>query len=550
MWDGNAHLSDDEKALIKAVKETGDAAEVRRLLAAGIGVDIRDGHNMPWDQTPLMLAAHNGFLEIVQLLLAAGASLSAVDKNAGESEGEHQPLHHAVLGQNRAVVEALLDAGADVNALTNDGNTPLIMAIQRGNLDLMRLLVERGAAVTKFSRKRFRPPLRAVSDYSLPWAVKPAIVAFLLQAGADPNATGSRGESTLKGLAAGHDIDDENRLACLSGLLKAGATDLPDKSGGTALLLAIHFGNAQAATLLIEGGSDINHVGNRGTALDCACEEVALIQRRLNDNELPDWQERLEHQLHALQALVELLKARGGKRQSELSSAGDTGAGESTPPAQGRANTVPQAKQPPLGAKHFLKLANDGEPDWALFAVETPREQVTNFLVERYTSAKVQRDVELKKARKNDELAQRVAVVQIRDNPWTIVLRALYHVDESQINAVTDDAQALSRQLQTKAISFVADGTSGAVQYDLFENGALLERAQWADGGAFSLFESTRRRQPKVAEVDGKFADKTFRDLGIYLPACYPRGSQRSACLCVEKASVERVEKADLLELK
>jgi len=47
MWDGNAHLSPDEKALIEAAKKTGDAAEVRRLFAAGAGVDLRDGHNMP-----------------------------------------------------------------------------------------------------------------------------------------------------------------------------------------------------------------------------------------------------------------------------------------------------------------------------------------------------------------------------------------------------------------------------------------------------------------------------------------------------------------------
>ena len=144
-FDGNAHLSSDEKALIKAAKETGDVAEVRRLLAAGVPVDTLDRHNMPWDQTALMLAAHNGFLEIVQLLLAAGASVSAVDQNIPESEQKNQPLHHAVKGQNIAVVEAILDAGADINALTTDGKTPLNMAIRKDNLPLAKLLTSRGA---------------------------------------------------------------------------------------------------------------------------------------------------------------------------------------------------------------------------------------------------------------------------------------------------------------------------------------------------------------------------------------------------------------------
>ena len=159
------------------------------------------------------------------------------------------------------------------------------------------------------------------------------------------------------------------------------------------------------------------------------------------------------------------------------------------------------------------------------------------------------RKVELKNARKNDELARYIAIIQIKHNPWSVILRSLYYADESDVNATVDDAKALSGDLKTKAISFVANDTSGAVQFDLFENGALLERAQWTDG-SFSIFKSTRRKQPKINEVDEKFADKTFRDLGIYLPACYPRSNQRAACLCVQRSSAERIECAHLMELE
>jgi hypothetical protein len=41
MWDGNAHLSADEKDLINAARETGDVGEVRRLLAAGVSVKLK-----------------------------------------------------------------------------------------------------------------------------------------------------------------------------------------------------------------------------------------------------------------------------------------------------------------------------------------------------------------------------------------------------------------------------------------------------------------------------------------------------------------------------
>jgi hypothetical protein len=88
------------------------------------------------------------------------------------------------------------------------------------------------------------------------------------------------------------------------------------------------------------------------------------------------------------------------------------------------------------------------------------------------------------------------------------------------------------------------------MQVDLFDKGELVERAQWTEGAAFSLFESTRRKQPKLQQVDDKFADKTIRELGIYLPACYPRGAGRAACPCIEKSSAGRIESATLMEVE
>jgi ankyrin repeat protein len=549
MWDGNAHLSADEKALIKAAKETGDAADVRRLLAAGVGVDTRDGHNMPADQTPLMLAARNAFLEIVRVLLDAGASVSAADKRQGEVEGEHQALHYAVVGQNRAVVEAILDAGADVNALTSGGDTPLNFAIRRGNLELMQLLVERGAAVVKFGRKRYQPPLLAVAGADVPPAAKPALIEFLLKAGADPNASDHRGNTALHRLAGGHDVDDPGRLASLAALLQAGAKDLPDRDGYTALYTAVGYNNVAAAKLLLDtdaGGSNINRVATRGTVLDVAEQNLALAKENRPDR------------APAIQSFIDLLISRGGRRKAEMSvdeSAAANGAGVAIPSATTATTATKSAKStsgvkdPPLGGKHFLKLASDGEAEWSLFAIQAPVEQVTEALSRRYKDARVLRGVELKSARKNDELARYMAVVRVKDNAWSVVQRSLYAARESDVDATVNDAKALSEELKTRAISFYANDTSGAVQFDLFEKGALLERVQWVDGGYFSIFESTRRKQPKLNEVDGKFADKTFRELGVYLPACYPRGKGRSACLCVERSSAERIESADLLGL-
>src|SRR5260221_2733879 len=212
----------------------------------------------------------------------------------------------------------------------------------------------------------------------------------------------------------------------------------------------------------------------------------------------------------ALEEFVNLLISRGGKRQAEISGneiaateAGHT-APPSTAPTKG-ANSTPRIKAPPLGVKHFLKLTNDGEPEWSLLAVQAPLEQITELLSRRYKNAKVLRNGERKNARKNDELARYLALIQIKNNPWSVILHSLYFANENDVNATVDDAKALSGNLKTKAISFVANDTSGAVQFDLFENGALRERAQWTDG-SFSIFQSTRRKQPRLNEVNEKFA--------------------------------------------
>jgi ankyrin repeat protein len=54
-------------------------------------------------------------------------------------------LFNAALGGDRATVERLLAAGADIDAQTDFGDTPLIGACAKGNDAIARLLVERGA---------------------------------------------------------------------------------------------------------------------------------------------------------------------------------------------------------------------------------------------------------------------------------------------------------------------------------------------------------------------------------------------------------------------
>ncbi|MGH9731018.1 MAG: ankyrin repeat domain-containing protein, partial [Candidatus Acidiferrales bacterium] len=57
----------------------------------------------------------------------------------------HSPLHEAAAGGKLEIARLLLDHGADPNARTDDGQTPLSMAESKGQTEPATLLRQRGA---------------------------------------------------------------------------------------------------------------------------------------------------------------------------------------------------------------------------------------------------------------------------------------------------------------------------------------------------------------------------------------------------------------------
>ncbi len=87
----------------------------------------------------LICASQHGKLEIVKDLLQKGADVNGVNQ-----EG-YCALIAASREGYKKVVELLLDKKANVNAVTNRGNTALIGAVEFHNEEIARLLVARGA---------------------------------------------------------------------------------------------------------------------------------------------------------------------------------------------------------------------------------------------------------------------------------------------------------------------------------------------------------------------------------------------------------------------
>ena len=117
--------------------QAGNLAEVQRLIAAGADVNaVAEGG---W--TALMRACYNaelkqGFAEVVKALVDAGANIEAP---IGYGV---RPLMLAAGYGETAVVEVLLQAGADVLAKNDGGFTALMMVKQKHYVDVVNLLHE------------------------------------------------------------------------------------------------------------------------------------------------------------------------------------------------------------------------------------------------------------------------------------------------------------------------------------------------------------------------------------------------------------------------
>ena len=109
--------------------------------------------------TPLHLAAFFGRRAAAERLMAAGADLNAVSRNALRNT----PLHAAVAGGRVEVSLLLINAAADVNVVDAGGHTPFHIAAEAGYVPVARALLARGADAHVVDAEDRTPLSRAVA---------------------------------------------------------------------------------------------------------------------------------------------------------------------------------------------------------------------------------------------------------------------------------------------------------------------------------------------------------------------------------------------------
>ncbi|MDE3156882.1 MAG: ankyrin repeat domain-containing protein [Acidobacteriota bacterium] len=148
-----------------------DAAAVKTLLQQGGDVNAAQGDGM----TALHWAALNGDVDLVQMLVYAGANLDATTRLGG-----YTPLHLAARDGRAAVVEALLKAGASTKTATTSGTTALMLAAGSGSVPAVTALLDHGAEVNARETAKGETALMFAAANGRVDAVK-----VLLQHGAD-----------------------------------------------------------------------------------------------------------------------------------------------------------------------------------------------------------------------------------------------------------------------------------------------------------------------------------------------------------------------------
>jgi len=121
----------------------GEIERVERLLhdnASG-AAGVNDYSTDGW--TPLHLAAYFGHAKIAELLIAHRADVFARSRGANGNT----PLHAALAGNHKFVAALLIGHGADVNAADAQGWRPLHLAAANNNMDAVKQLIAQGADV-------------------------------------------------------------------------------------------------------------------------------------------------------------------------------------------------------------------------------------------------------------------------------------------------------------------------------------------------------------------------------------------------------------------
>jgi ankyrin repeat protein len=223
---------------------------VKRLIENGVNINktAADGY------APLDAAILNGNTAMVQLLVDSGADVTSPRRGCA-------PLNLAARQKRVDIIRLLVNAGADTEALW-EGKTALMIATINADVETVQVLLTLGADIEARQEREETTPLMLAVEYG-----HADVAEILIDAGADVDATAGglpvlvRAVDPIRSHGANLDI--------VNALIGAG-TDInqTDSEGFTALIRAVVSATPEVVRALLDAGADVDaHDASGNTAI-------------------------------------------------------------------------------------------------------------------------------------------------------------------------------------------------------------------------------------------------------------------------------------------
>ena len=197
--------------------------------------------------TPLHEAVYTGNTSEIRSRLNP-TSLSSQD-DAGNT-----PLHWAVANGNLGVTKILLDGGADIDALNNDGDAPVHLVARFGHLEVAEYLFEFNDTLKNSQNESGFAPLHIAALYG-----QTDFITMLFEQNVDKTIISKKRFGPLH--TAIHSYDPVTVQLLLDNDIEI---DQRDNFGNTPFQHAVLINNIEFAKLLVANGAKLNHKNNEG----------------------------------------------------------------------------------------------------------------------------------------------------------------------------------------------------------------------------------------------------------------------------------------------
>ena len=233
-------------SIMSASIGTGDCNTVRWLIEQG--VDVNHCDKKGW--TAVHNAAQQGNLDVLKLLKESGA-----DIHVQNEMGDNSIMSASIGTGDCNTVRWLIEQRVDVNHCDKEGFTAVHNAAQQGNLDVLKLLKERGANIhvqCEMGDNSIMSASIGTGDCNT--------VRWLIEQGVDVN------HCDKKGWTAVHNAAKQGNLDVLKLLKESGADiHVQNEMGDNSIMSAsIGTGDCNTVRWLIEQRVDVNHCDKEG----------------------------------------------------------------------------------------------------------------------------------------------------------------------------------------------------------------------------------------------------------------------------------------------